>query len=38
VVGACECGSEPLGSIKYGKFLENLRTCQLLKNYSAPWS
>jgi hypothetical protein len=26
VVGSCECDNEPSGSIKYGKFLEELRT------------
>jgi len=35
VGGPCECGNEPLGSIKYMQFLENLRACQLLKIYSA---
>jgi len=24
--GSCKCGDEPLGSIKYGKFLDQLRT------------
>jgi hypothetical protein len=23
----CECGNEPLGSIKFGEFLDQLRTC-----------
>jgi hypothetical protein len=27
LVGTCECGNEPLGSIKCGEFLELLRTC-----------
>ena len=26
VAGTCECGNEPLGSIKCGEFLEQLRT------------
>jgi hypothetical protein len=38
VGGSCDYGNEPLGSIKYRGFIESLRTCQLLKNYSAPWS
>jgi hypothetical protein len=25
VVGCCECGNEPSGSIKYGEFLDWLR-------------
>jgi hypothetical protein len=27
VAGSCECGNEPLGSIKCGEFLDWLRTC-----------
>jgi hypothetical protein len=38
VAGTCECGNEPSGSIKCGEFLDWLRTCQLLKKYSSPWS
>ena len=38
VMGTCECGNEPSGSIKCGEFLERLRTGRLLKNDSAPWS
>jgi len=36
--GTCECGNEPLGSIKCGEFLDWLRTCWLLKKDSTPWS
>jgi hypothetical protein len=25
--GACECGNEPSGSIKWGEFLDYLRVC-----------
>ena len=38
VAGCCECGNEPSGSIKCGEFLDQLRTSQLLKKNSAPWS
>ena len=38
VADACECGNEPLGSIKCGEFLDQLQTSQLLKKDSAPWS
>jgi hypothetical protein len=34
VVGCCECGNEPSGSIKCGEFLDQLRTGQLLRNDS----
>ena len=34
----CECGNEPSGSVKYGEFLDQLQTSQLLKKDSAPWS
>ena len=27
VAGACECGKETSGSIKFGEFLNQLRTC-----------
>jgi hypothetical protein len=27
VVGACECGDEPSGSIKCGEFFDELKTC-----------
>jgi hypothetical protein len=27
VAGTCECGNEPSGSIKFGEFLDQLRTC-----------
>jgi hypothetical protein len=37
VVGFCENGNEPSGSIRGGKFLDYLRNYQLLKD-SAPWS
>ena len=35
---ACECGNEPMGSVKCGEFLDQLQTSQLLKKDSAPWS
>ena len=35
MAGYCECGNEPLGSIKYGEFLDYLRTGHLLKKDSA---
>ena len=38
VAGTCECGNEPSASIKYGEFLDWLRTGKLLKKDSAPWS
>ena len=38
VADACECGNEPSGSVKYGEFLDQLQTSQLLKKDSAPWS
>ena len=38
VADACECGNEPLGSMKCGEFLDQLQTGQLLKEDSAPWS
>ena len=38
MAGTCECGNELLDSIKCGQFLEWLRTSQLLKKGSAPYS
>ena len=38
MAGSCECGNEPLGSIKCGEFLDKLRSDQLLKKDTAPWS
>jgi hypothetical protein len=38
VVDCCECGNEPFGCVKCGEFLEQLRTCQLLRKDSAPRS
>ena len=35
-VGSCECGNETLGPIKCGKFLDQLRICQLIKKDCAP--
>jgi hypothetical protein len=35
VVGRCEHGNEPLGSIKGGEFLDKLSDYQLLKKDSA---
>jgi hypothetical protein len=37
IVGPCEDGNEPLGSIK-GKFLDYLKDYYLLNKDSAPWS
>ena len=34
----CDCGNEPLGSIKCGKFFGWLRNCQLLRNDYISWS
>ena len=36
--GICEGGNEPTGSIKYGEFLDQLKTGQLAKKSSAAWS
>ena len=39
VAGTCECGNEPSGcSIKYGEFLDCLKTGWLLKKDCAAWS
>jgi len=38
MAGTCKCGNEPLGSIKCGEFLEQLKNGQLLKKDSAAWS
>ena len=38
VAGTCDCGNERSGSIKWGGFLDQLKTGQLLKKDSAPWS
>ena len=38
MAGTGECGNEPLGSIKWGEFLDCLRTCQLLNKDPALWS
>ena len=38
MVGSCECGTEPLGSLKCGEILDWLRISQLLKKDSAPYS
>jgi hypothetical protein len=38
VAGSCECGNEPLVSIKCGEFFEYLRKCQLLRKESTPWN
>ena len=35
MVGSCKCGNEPSGSIKCRKFLDKLRTGQVLKKDSA---
>ena len=36
--GTCKCGNELSDSIKCGEFLDQLRTGELLKKDSAPWS
>ena len=38
VAGACECGNEPSGSIKWGEFLDQLKTGQLLEKDCAAWN
>jgi hypothetical protein len=38
VSGCCECGHELSGSIKCGEFLEDLKSCLLLRKDSATWS
>ena len=38
MASTCECRNELLGSIKCGEFRDHLRTGQLLKKDSAPWS
>ena len=38
VAGTCECGNEPSGSIKFGEFLDQLQTGQLLEKDCAVWS
>jgi hypothetical protein len=38
VVGCCEHGNEPSGSIKGGEFLHYLSDCKLLKKDSATWN
>jgi hypothetical protein len=38
VAVTCECGNEPLGSIKCEKFLDQLRKCYILKKDSASWN
>ena len=37
VAGTCEYSNEPSGSVKYGEFLDQLKTGQLLKKDSASW-
>jgi len=34
----CNCGNEPSGSIKFGEFLDWLRTSHLLQKDYAPWN
>ena len=38
MAGSCEWSNKPSGSIKYGEFLDWLKTEWLLKKDSAPWS
>ena len=37
-MGSCECVNELSGSIKCSEFLNQLKTCKLLRKESAPWS
>jgi len=37
VAGSCERGTEALGSIEFGEFLEKLRSYQFLKRETAAW-
>jgi hypothetical protein len=37
VVGFCDCGNEPSGSMKCGEFIDKLTTCQLLRKDSKFW-
>ena len=38
MAGTCECGDELSGSIKYGEFLEYLRTGHLVRMDCVLWS
>ena len=38
MLGTCECGNEPLSSIKCGEFLDYLKTSWLLKKDCVQWS
>ena len=38
MAGTCDFGNEPSGSIKCGEVLDQVKTGQLLKKGSAPWS
>ena len=38
VAGTFECGNEPSGYVKFGEFLDWVRTGQLLKKDCAAWS
>jgi hypothetical protein len=38
VVGSCEHGNEPSGSIKGGEFLDKMSDYKLINRDSAPWS
>ena len=38
MVGTCDCGNEPSCTIKCGEFLDSLKTYQLIKKDSVPWS
>jgi hypothetical protein len=37
VAGSCENGDEPLVSIKFTEFIDQLSDCYLLKKVSAEW-
>ena len=38
MVGCCEQGNEPSGSIKRVEFVDCLRNCQVVKKNSAEWN
>jgi hypothetical protein len=37
VVGSCERGNEPLGSMKFGEFVQQLSQYQAIKDQSLRW-
>ena len=38
MAGCCECGNEPLGYVKFGEFLDQVRNCKLVRKDSSSWS